>query len=267
MTITTNATADEAMLLRHDNDGITTLTLNRPKQYNCLSEALLTELQEALDQLADDASIRVVIIAGNGQAFCAGHDLKEMRAHTDQAFHKALFEQCARIMLTIKRLPQPVIAKVHGIATAAGCQLVASCDLAIASESARFATSGINVGLFCSTPGVAISRNMPGKHAMKMLLTGDFIDASTALQQGLINEVTQADNLDATIQRLAASICTKSPLAIATGKAMFYRQLEMGIEQAYDYASDIMACNMNSEDAREGVDAFIARRKPRWSGR
>jgi len=264
---TTNATTEEVMLLRHDDSGIATLTLNRPKQYNCLSEALLTELHKALAEIAKDTDIRVVIIAGSGPAYCAGHDLKEMRAHTDQSFHKALFEQCAQVMMMIKRLPQPVIAKVHGIATAAGCQLVASCDLAVASESARFATSGINVGLFCSTPGVAISRNMPGKHAMKMLLTGDFIDASTALQQGLINEVTQADDLDGAVQQLAESICTKSPLAIAAGKAMFYRQLEMGIEQAYDYASDIMACNMNSEDAREGVDAFIAKRQPRWRGR
>ena len=267
MKTATDPRTEESLLLRHDGDGIATLTLNRPRQFNCLSRALLSELQKALDRLAEDAGIRVIVIAGNGRAFCAGHDLKEMRSHTDQAFHKALFEQCGQVMLSIRRLPQPVIAKVHGIATAAGCQLVASCDLAVASEHARFATSGINVGLFCSTPAVAISRNMPGKHAMKMLLTGDFIDASTACMQGLVNEVTEPDELDNAVRRLAESICAKSPLAIATGKEMYYRQLEMEVEQAYGFASETMACNMNSEDAREGVDAFIGKRQPLWTGR
>ena len=259
--------AEESILLRQDNDGIATLTLNRPRQFNCLSKALLSELQNALDMLAVDAGIQVIVIAGNGPAFCAGHDLKEMRARTDQAFHKALFEQCSQVMLSIRHLPQPVIAKVHGIATAAGCQLVATCDLAVASAHARFATSGINVGLFCATPGVAISRNMPGKHAMKMLLTGDFVDASTAFQQGLINEVVEPDELDDAVRRLAEAVCAKSPSAITTGKQMFYRQLEMGIEQAYGYASDVMSSNMSGEDAKEGVDAFIEKRKPRWTGR
>lgn len=266
MTIATSSIAEKPILLRHENDGIATLTLNRPRQYNCLSQALLTDLQNALNTLGGEPGIRVIVIAGNGAAFCAGHDLKEMHAHTDQAFHKAVFEQCSRLMLAIRHLRQPVIAKVHGIATAAGCQLVASCDLAVASSSARFATSGINVGLFCSTPAVAISRNMPGKHAMKMLLTGDFIDAPTAVQQGLINEIAEPDDLDNGVRRLAESICEKSPAAIATGKEMYYRQLEMGVEQAYEFASETMVCSMNSEDAREGVDAFIGKRKPRWTG-
>ncbi len=259
--------AQEAILLRHDEAGITTLTLNRPNQYNALVSALLTELQAALDAIAQDTAMRVVIIAGNGPAFCAGHDLKEMRSHTDTAFHQDLFDQCSRVMLTINRLPQPVIARVHGIATAAGCQLVAACDLAIASDKARFATSGINVGLFCSTPAVALSRNLNRKQALELLLTGDFIDAPTALQRGLINQVTSPAELDAAVQRLATSIGAKSPLAVTTGKRMFYRQLAMGLEQAYAYASEIMACNMGSEDACEGIDAFIAKRQPHWRGR
>jgi enoyl-CoA hydratase/carnithine racemase len=254
-------------VLRHDEAGVTTLTLNRPSQYNALASALLTELQVALDAIAQDTTVRVVIIAGNGPAFCAGHDLKEMRSHTDTAFHKKLFDQCSRVMLTINRLPQPVIARVHGIATAAGCQLVAACDLAVASDRARFATSGINVGLFCSTPAVALSRNLNRKQALELLLTGDFIDAPTALQRGLINQVTSPAELDNAVQHLASSISAKSPLAVATGKQMFYRQLEMGLEQAYAYASEIMACNMSSEDACEGIDAFIAKRQPYWRGR
>jgi enoyl-CoA hydratase/carnithine racemase len=257
---------EEKSLLRHDEAGVTTLTLNRPKQYNALSGALLKALQTTLDAIAKDSSVRVVIIAGNGPAFCAGHDLKEMRLHTDPAFHRALFEQCSDVMLTINRLSQPVIAQVHGIATAAGCQLVAACDLAVAAENARFATSGINVGLLCATPGVALSRNLSRKHALELLLTGDFIDASTALQKGLINRITDLNNLSTVTRNLAESLCAKSPLAVSTGKQMFYRQLEMGLEEAYHYASEIMACGMNSEDAREGIDAFIAKRKPRWRG-
>jgi enoyl-CoA hydratase/carnithine racemase len=247
--------------------GVTTLILNRPRQYNALSQALLNELQVALDAIADEQSVRVVVLTGSGPAFCAGHDLREMRAHTDKALHKNLFEQCSRVMLTINRLPQPVIARVDGIATAAGCQLVAACDLAIASDRARFATSGINVGLFCATPGVALSRNLPRKHALELLLTGDFIDAHTALQKGLVNVVTGLEELDAAVRRLAESICAKSPLAIATGKRMFYRQLEMDLEDAYHYASDVMACGMSTADACEGIDAFLAKRKPQWYGR
>jgi enoyl-CoA hydratase/carnithine racemase len=259
--------AEEPILLRHDDGGIATLTLNRPKQFNSLSRAMLSELQAALDSIAEDRSTRVVIIAGNGRVFCAGHDLKEMRSNTDKAFHRALFEQCGRVMTTINRLPQPVIARVHGVATAAGCQLVAACDLAVAAREARFATSGINLGLFCSTPGVALSRNLSRKQAFALLFTGEFIDARTALQQGLINRVVEQENLDAEARHLAESIGAKSSVAVAMGKEMFYRQLEMDLEQAYGYASEIMACNMATEDAREGIDAFIAKRKPQWKGR
>ncbi|HAO34120.1 MAG TPA: enoyl-CoA hydratase [Candidatus Competibacter sp.] len=262
----TTVHSEEALVLRQTEAGVATLTLNRPKQYNALSQAMLAALQAELDAAAADKSVRVVVIAGSGPAFCAGHDLKEMRAQTDPTFHKALFAQCGRVMLTINRLPQPVIARVHGIATAAGCQLVAACDLAVASDSARFATSGINVGLFCSTPGVALSRNLGRKQALEVLLTGDFIDAPTALQQGLINRIAPLDQLDAAVGKLADSICAKSPLAISMGKELFYKQLEMGLEAAYACASETMACNMNSEDAREGIDAFIAKRKPEWKG-
>lgn len=258
--------AEDTLVLRQDEAGIATLILNRPKQYNSLSQAMLSALQTALDTVAADENIRVVVIAGNGPAFCAGHDLKEMRAHADRAFHQALFAQCGQVMLTINRLPQPVIARVHGIATAAGCQMVAACDLAVASDNSRFAVSGINVGLFCATPGVALSRNLGRKPALEMLLTGEFIDAATAQRQGLINRVTPPDQLDAEIWRLADAICSKSPLAIRMGKELYYRQLGLPLEDAYAAASAAMACNMDSEDAREGIDAFIAKRKPTWKG-
>ena len=257
---------EDALVLRQDKAGVATLTLNRPKQYNALSQAMLGALQAALDAVVADKTVRVVVIAGAGSAFCAGHDLKEMRAHTDPAFHQALFAQCGRVMLTINRLPQPVIARVQGIATAAGCQLVAACDLAVAADNARFATSGINVGLFCATPGVALSRNLNRKQALELLLTGEFIDAPTALRQGLINRIAPLEQLDAAVRQLADAICNKSPLAIKMGKELFYRQLGMGLEEAYACASEVMACNMNSEDAREGIDAFIAKRKPTWKG-
>lgn len=259
--------SQESYLLRQDNGAITTLTLNRPQHYNALCQALLGELQTTLDEIAVDENVRVVILAGNGPAFCAGHDLKELRSHTDQAAHQALFMQCSRVMLAINRLPQPVIARVHGIATAAGCQLVAACDLAIAAEKARFATSGINIGLFCATPGVAVSRNLSRKHALKLLLTGDFIDAKEAYRQGLINQVVTLDELDGAVQHLAESICTKPRQALADGKAMFYRQLEMGLNAAYEYASEVMACGLVSQDAQEGIDAFINKRKPQWHRR
>jgi enoyl-CoA hydratase/carnithine racemase len=258
---------EEFPLLRHDEAAIVTLTLNRPRQYNALSQALLTALQEQLEAIASDTAVRVVIITGSGPAFCAGHDLKEMRAHPDEAYHKALFEKCSRMMLTLKQLPQPVIARVQGIATAAGCQLVASCDLAVAAASARFATSGINVGLFCSTPAVALSRNLSRKSALELLLTGEFIDAEAALARGLVNRVTAESELDGAVRQLAESICDKSPLAVRIGKEMFYKQLEMNLDEAYRYASEVMACNMASEDACEGIDAFMAKRKPRWQGR
>ncbi len=265
--MTVSPQANEGLVLRQDEAGVATLTLNRPKQYNSLSQAMLSALQTALDAVAADPHVRALVIAGNGPAFCAGHDLKEMRAQSDRAFHQALFEQCGQVMLTINRLPQPVIARVHGIATAAGCQLVAACDLAVAADNARFAVSGINVGLFCATPGVALSRNLGRKAALEMLLTGEFIDAPTALRQGLVNRVVPLDQLDAEVWRLTDAICNKSPLAIRMGKELYYRQLGLPLAEAYACASQAMACNMDSDDAREGIDAFIAKRSPVWKGR
>ncbi len=267
MSIAASAVDDTEILLRHDQDGIATLMLNRPQQYNALSEALLDRLQAALDDIAADASVRVVVLGGNGKAFCAGHDLKEMRAHTDKAYQKALFERCSRLMLSLVRLPQPVIARVHGTATAAGCQLVATCDLAVASSAARFAVSGINVGLFCSTPAVALSRNMQRKQAMEMLMTGEFIDSQTALARGLVNRVSAPDELDDSVRALADSILAKSAAAITAGKRLFYKQLEAGLSDAYDQASEVMACNMMTHDAQEGIDAFMQKRKPEWQHR
>ena len=258
--------ANESTLLRQDSGGVTTLTLNRPNQFNSLSEALLTELQEQLDAIAKDASVRVVVLAGAGKAFCSGHDLKEMRANRDKAYMQALFRQCGKVMTTLSEIPQPVIARVHGIATAAGCQLVAQCDLAVAVEEARFAVSGINVGLFCSTPAVALSRNVGRKQAMEMLLTGDFIDAREAQRRGLVNRVVAAAELDQEVGKLCASILAKSSVAVATGKQMFYRQLEMGVGGAYQFAAEVMACNMMAEDVAEGLDAFMGKRPPQWKG-
>jgi enoyl-CoA hydratase/carnithine racemase len=228
---------------------------------------MLSALQGTLEKLETDPTVRVIVIAGNGPAFCAGHDLKEMRAHPSKAFYEALFAQCSRFMLTLARLPQPVIARVHGIATAAGCQLVGACDLAVASDNAKFAVSGINVGLFCSTPSVALSRNVSRKRAMEMLVTGEFIDAATARDYGLVNRVVPADRLDAEVKHLAAEIMAKSPVAVAMGKKMFYRQLELGVEDAYKLAAETMACNMMADDAGEGIDAFMQKRPPVWKGR
>ena len=266
-----NASADslnaESVLLREDRDGIATLTLNRPAQYNALSEELISTLQAELDDIGADESLRVVIIAANGKAFCPGHDLREMRSSEDRTFHQALFDKCSRMMLTINRLRQPVIARVNGVATAAGCQLVANCDLAVAASEARFAVSGINLGLFCSTPAVPLSRNMHRKQAMQMLLTGDFIDAPTALQYGLVNEVVPGDELESATLALAGKIAARSAHSIALGKEMFYRQLEMDLSEAYAFASERMACNMDSHDAREGIDAFFEKRSPEWKDR
>jgi enoyl-CoA hydratase/carnithine racemase len=228
---------------------------------------MLAALQSELDSIAANESIRVVVLAANGKAFCAGHDLKEMRSQPDQAYYTDLFKRCSRMMLTINQLPQPVIARVQGLATAAGCQLVAACDLAVAVDTARFATSGINVGLFCATPGVAVSRNLPRKQALEMLLTGDFIDAETALQWGLVNRVVPTEALDEAVQTFAQSILSKSFVAVSTGKQMFYKQLEMGLTDAYLYASEVMACNMMAEDASEGIDAFIQKRPAIWQHR
>ena len=259
---------DDFLVIRKDDrkSGVVTLTLNRPKQFNALSVELLSALQAELDSIAQDDNIRVVVIAANGKAFCAGHNLKEMRANPEKAFQRALFEQCSQMMLTINRMPQVVIAKVEGIATAAGCQLVAACDLAVASDNAKFATSGISVGLFCSTPAVAVSRNLSRKQAFEMLITGESIDAHTALQQGLINRVASAEQLDTTLQSLIDSIIAKSSVALTTGKTMFYNQLDMALADAYEYASEVMSCNMMANDVSEGIDAFIEKRPAVWTG-
>ncbi len=258
---------NHSVLLTQESGGVVTLTLNRPAQFNALSKDLLVELQAALDAIAVDERARVVVISGAGKAFCAGHDLKEMRTNPAKAFQQSLFEQCSRMMMTLTEMPQPVIARVHGIATAAGCQLVAMCDLAVASEDARFAVSGINVGLFCSTPSVGLARNVGRKQAMEMLLTGDFIDAQTALQRGLVNRIVPAGELDAEVKKLTDAIVSKSPVAIKSGKQMFYRQLELGLANAYALASEVIACDMMTEDAQEGIDAFIEKRPPEWRGR
>jgi enoyl-CoA hydratase/carnithine racemase len=257
---------DEPLLLQdRDDRGVVTLTLNRPRAFNALSEAMLAALGEAIDGLAKDDTVRAVVLAASGKAFCAGHDLKEMRAEPSREYYEQLFTQCTAVMLSIQRLPVPVIARVHGIATAAGCQLVAMCDLAVASHDARFAVSGVNVGLFCATPGVALSRNVPRKAAFEMLVTGEFISAEEARTLGLVNRVVPAEALDAAVEALIASIVAKPAVAVAMGKALFYRQIEVGIEAAYDDAGTTMACNMMDPSALEGVEAFIEKRPPSWS--
>ena len=255
----------EPFVIRNrDARGVVTLTLNRPASFNALSEGMLEALQAALDAVARDASARVVVIAATGKAFCAGHDLKEMRAAPSLAYYETLFARCAQVMLAVQQLPVPVIARVQGIATAAGCQLVAMCDLAVASRDARFAVSGVNYGLFCSTPGVALARNLSRKAAFEMLVTGDFISADEARDKGLVNRVADAAGLDAEVERLVASIVAKPRVAVAMGKALFYRQIEAGIAAAYDDAGRTMACNMMDDAALEGVQAFIEKRRPDW---
>jgi enoyl-CoA hydratase/carnithine racemase len=257
-------TPDPLVLCTTDERGVVTLTLNRPEAFNALSEGLLEALQAALDRVAADERARVVVIAAAGRAFCAGHDLKEMRAEPSQAYYEQLFAQCGRMMMTVQQLPVPVVARVHGIATAAGCQLVAMCDLAVAARGTKFAVSGVNLGLFCSTPSVALSRNLPRKKAFEMLVTGDFIDADEARAQGLVNRVVEPDELDAEVERLVARIVGKPKVALALGKQLFYRQLEVGIDAAYADAGRTMACNMMDGAALEGVQAFIEKRPPRW---
>jgi enoyl-CoA hydratase/carnithine racemase len=246
-------------LVLHEKDsrGVVTLTLNRPQAFNALSQAMLEALQAALDRVGSDDSARVVVIAAAGKAFCAGHDLKEMRAEPSQAYYERLFAQCGRMMMTIQQLPVPVIARVQGIATAAGCQLVAMCDLAVAAREARFAVSGVNLGLFCSTPSVALSRNLSRKAAFEMLATGDFISADEARDKGLVNRVAE-------VEQLVARIVSKPRVALAMGKALFYRQLETGIAAAYEDAQQTMACNMMEDSALEGVQAFNDKRPPKW---
>jgi len=256
----------DPLLLREDRDHVAWLTMNRPTARNALSIGLMDALEGALEVLAHDATVHVVVIGGAGPGFCAGHDLKEIRANPAQATQQALFTQCSRLMLAIVHLPKPVIARVHGIATAAGCQLVASCDLAVAADTARFATPGVNIGLFCSTPMVALSRAVGRKAAMEMLLTGDLIDARRAREIGLVNRVVPEEELDRATAALAGQIASKSPLTLAIGKEAFYRQAEMDLAGAYDYASAVMTRNMMARDAAEGIDAFIAKRPPVWTG-
>ena len=250
--------------VRKDERGVVWLTLQDPQRFNALSDAMLSALQQALDDIARDSSARVVVLAAEGKAFCAGHNLKDMAANPELAYYQQLFAQCSRVMLSIQKLPVPVIARVQGIATAAGCQLVAQCDLAVAASDARFATSGIQYGLFCSTPSVPLVRNMPAKQAMEMLLTGDFIDALTALHYGLLNRVVLIDQLDAAVEELVAAIVSKPKVAIRMGKELVYRQREMGLESAYQLAGQTMATNMMDVDAQEGAQAFAQKRKPHW---
>jgi enoyl-CoA hydratase/carnithine racemase len=254
----------EAVVEHRDGRGVVRLTMNRPANFNALSEEMLAAMQSALDRLAPDESVRVVVLAAEGKAFCPGHNLKEMIAQPSLDYYQRLFAQCSRMMLAIQRLPVPVIARVQGIATAAGCQLVAQCDLAVAATEASFAVSGVNFGLFCSTPSVPLLRNMAPKQAMEMLVTGDFIDAQQALERGLVNRVAAPDQLDAEIEKLVASILQKPRTAIAMGKELFYLQREMGIEAAYQLAGQTMAVNMMDACAQEGVTAFTEKRKPSW---
>ena len=259
------STSETPLLVTRDARGVVTLTLNRPLAFNALSEALLGALQTALDTLVQDATVRVVVLAAAGKAFCAGHDLKEMRAEPSLAYYQKLFAQCSQVMQSLQRLPVPVIARVQGIATAAGCQLVAQCDLAVAADTARFATSGVNYGLFCATPSVPLSRAISRKAAFEMLVTGDLISAQQAQDQGLINRAVPPEQLDAEVDKLVSRIVAKPQVAIAMGKALFYRQIEAGMDAAYEDALQTMACNMMDADALEGVQAFIDNRAPRFS--
>ena len=256
----------EAVLLREDANGVATLTLNRPAQYNALNEALLEALEHALGDLEGDEAARVVVIAAAGTAFCTGHDFKEMHANRSEAYYRTLFARSSALMLRLMRLPQPVIARVQGVAAANGCNIVATCDLAVASTQARFGVTGINYGLFCSTPSVGLARNVSRKPAFEMLVTGDLIDAEAARDYGLVNRVVPAESLDAEVASLAAAIVAQSPVAVAAGKRLFYAQVEKSVEAAYELANEVMACNMISEDAAEGVAAFVEKRAPVWKG-
>lgn len=256
---------DQAVLLREDRDGIAWLTMNRPQQMNLLTSEMLDALQAAFDAVAADPSVRVVVLAAAGKGFCAGHDLKEIRALKEQPKIRQLFDKCSRMMLSIPKLPQPVIARVQGAAAAAGCQLVAQCDLAVASDAAKFTTPGVSWGFFCSTPGVAVGRNLQRKHALEMLLTGDIIDAPRALQWGLVNRVVPAERLDAEVEQLARLLAAKPPRTVAAGKRAFYEQMDLGLERAYALAAQTISCSFADEEGREGMDAFIEKRKPKWA--
>ena len=266
------AALSDDVLLREDAAGVTTLTLNRPRQRNSLSEALMAALTEEMNAVAEDPSVRVVVLAANGPVFSAGHDLKELTAARQKedrgrTYYQDIMKRCSTMMLSILQNPKPVIAKVHGTATAAGCQLVATCDLAIAADDAHFATPGVNIGLFCSTPMVALSRNVNRKHAMEMLLSGDMVDAAHAAEIGLINRAVAADLLDKEVSDLAIKIASKSSMTVSIGKRAFYDQLELGISDAYAYTSEVMVKNMLTHDAEEGVNAFIEKRDPTWEDR
>lgn len=252
------------VLHTQDARGVHTLTLNRASTFNALSEDVLAALQTAIDAIALDHSARVLVIAAQGKAFCAGHNLKEMRAQPELAYYQKLFAQCTRMMLSLQNLPVPVIARVQGLATAAGCQLVAQCDLAVAASHARFGVNGIDVGLFCATPSVPLVRNIPAKQAMEMLLTGEFISADEARARGLVNRVVPIEALDAELENILQALLSKPREAVAMGKALFYKQRETGVEAAYQLAGQTMACNMAHPVAQEGVQAFIDKRKPQW---
>ena len=253
---------DDAILLRDDRDGICTLTMNRPQQMNLLTAEMLEALQEAFDSIAGNPKVRVVVLAGSGKGFCAGHDLKEIKALKELPKIEALFGQCSRMMHTIPALPQPVIARVQGASAAAGCQLVAQCDLAVASEAAKFVTSGVTWGFFCSTPGVAVGRNLQRKHAMEMLLTGEPIDARKAMEWGLVNRVVPPQDLDAATLELARTIASKPPATVAAGKRAFYQQMELGLEKAYSLASGVISSSFAHDEGRAGLDAFLDKRPP-----
>lgn len=254
----------ELLLQTRDARGVVTLTLNDPVRFNALGAPMLEALQSALTELATDTGVRVVVLAAQGKAFCAGHNLKDMAAHPQLDYYQDLFAQCSRMMLSIARLPVPVIARVQGMATAAGCQLVAQCDLAVASTHASFATSGIQYGLFCATPSVPLVRNIPFKQAMEMLLTGDFMDAETAQSRGLVNRVVLPQDLDAEVEKLVQAIVQKPATAVRMGKELLYRQRELGLQAAYQLAGEVMACNMMDADAQEGAQAFAQKRVPHW---
>jgi len=260
--------AEDPLILSARDRGVATLTLNRPERFNPLSSAIISALQAELDAIAADSSVRVVVLAAKGKGFCAGHDLQEMRAHAgDQTWQRQLFDECSRMMVALTKMPQPVIARVHGIATAAGCQLVSMCDLAVAAESAKFAMPGVNIGVFCSTPAVGVARNIGRKRAMEMLITGAPIDAQTALDWGLVNRVVPADTLDAEVGKFVEAVLARSPATIQLGKQVFYRQIDRSLEAAYDLASETMARNLMLEDAAEGMDAFLEKRRAVWRGR
>jgi enoyl-CoA hydratase/carnithine racemase len=263
----TAGAATQPYVLVDIREGVATVTLNRGERFNALSLPMIAALEAALDALAEDGGVRAVVLAAKGRGFCAGHDLKEMRAHPDLAWQRELFGACGRMMQKLTQLPQPVIARVHGIATAAGCQLVSMCDLAVAVDTARFALPGVNVGVFCSTPAVGVARNVARKRVMEMLLTGEMIDAPTALAWGLVNRVVPEPGLDAAVKAFTDIIGSRSPAVVALGKRAFYQQVDRGMAGAYETAGEAMACNLLEPDAAEGIDAFLGKRPPAWRPR